>query len=129
MWVTAMSEKTVEPSSSSGLESIKIGLAIILLVGGVAAFYLLGKEPRFIQVLALVLALLLAAGVLYTTLVGKTIWQFAFDSRVEVRKMVWPSRQETTQTTLVVVLLIVVIGLFLWGVDSLLAWIVRSVAG
>lgn len=124
-----MSEKAVEPSSSSGLESVKIGLAIILLVGGVVAFYLLGKELLFVRVGALVVALLVAAGVLYTTNVGKSIWQFAFDSRVEVRKMVWPSRQETTQTTLVVVLLIVVIGLFLWGVDSLLAWIVRSIAG
>jgi len=129
MWVTAMSEKAVEPSSSSGLESVKIGLAIILLVGGVVAFYLLGKEPLFMRAGALIAALLVAAGVLYTTNVGKSIWQFAFDSRVEVRKMVWPSRQETTQTTLVVVLLIVVIGLFLWGVDSLLAWIVRSIAG
>ncbi|MDA3875506.1 MAG: preprotein translocase subunit SecE [Halothiobacillus sp.] len=124
-----MSEKAVEPSSSSGLESVKIGLAIILLVGGVVAFYLLGKEPLFMRVGALVVAMLAAAGVLYTTNVGKSIWQFAFDSRVEVRKMVWPSRQETTQTTLVVVLLIVVIGLFLWGVDSLLAWIVRNIAG
>ncbi|HUX83182.1 MAG TPA: preprotein translocase subunit SecE [Halothiobacillus sp.] len=124
-----MSEKAVEPSSSSGLESVKIGLAIILLVGGVVAFYLLGKEPLFMRAGALIAALLVAAGVLYTTNVGKSIWQFAFDSRVEVRKMVWPSRQETTQTTLVVVLLIVVIGLFLWGVDSLLAWIVRSIAG
>ncbi|ANJ67743.1 preprotein translocase subunit SecE [Halothiobacillus diazotrophicus] len=124
-----MSEKAVEPSSSSGLESVKIGLTIVLLIGGVAAFYLLGKEPLFVRVAALVAALLIATGVLYTTSVGKTIWQFAFDSRVEVRKMVWPSRQETTQTTLVVVLLIVVIGLFLWGVDSLLAWIVRSIAG
>ncbi|MHB1230285.1 MAG: preprotein translocase subunit SecE [Halothiobacillus sp. 20-54-6] len=124
-----MSEKTIEPSASSGLESAKIGLAIILLVGGIAAFYLLDKQPLFMRVGALLAALLAAVGVMYMTAVGKSIWQFAFDSRVEVRKMVWPTRQETTQTTLVVVLLIVVIGLFMWGVDSLLAWIVRSIAG
>lgn len=124
-----MSEKTVEPARSSGLESAKLGLAIVLLVGGVAAFYLLAKEPLFIRVASLLVPILLAAAVAYSTAVGQSVWRFAFDSRVEVRKMVWPTRQETTQTTLVVVLLIVVISLFLWGVDSLLAWIVRSIAG
>jgi preprotein translocase subunit SecE len=124
-----MSEKTIEPATSSALESAKIGLAIILLVAGIAAFYVLAKQPLFVRIGALLVPLLAAFWVMYMTAVGKSIWQFAFDSRVEVRKMVWPTRQETTQTTLVVVLLIVVISLFLWGVDSLLAWIVRSIAG
>jgi preprotein translocase subunit SecE len=124
-----MSEKTIEPATSSALESAKIGLAIILLVAGVAAFYVLAKQPMFMRIGALLVPLIAAFGVVYTTAAGKGIWQFAFDSRVEVRKMVWPTRQETTQTTLVVVLLIVTISLFLWGVDSLLAWIVRSIAG
>lgn len=124
-----MSEKAVEPARSSGLESAKIGLAIALLLGGVAAFYWLSREPLFVRVASLLVPVLLAGAVVYSTAVGQSIWRFAFDSRVEVRKMVWPTRQETTQTTLVVVLLIIVISLFLWGVDSLLAWIVRSIAG
>jgi len=123
-----MSEKAVEPARSTGLESAKIGLAIVLLLGGVAAFYWLSREPLFVRVASLLIPVLLAGAVVYATAVGKSIWRFAFDSRVEVRKMVWPTRQETTQTTLVVVLLIVVISLFLWGVDSLLAWIVRAIA-
>ncbi len=124
-----MSEKTIEPARSSALESAKIGLAIILLVAGVVAFYMLAKQPLFVRIGALLVPVLAAFGIVYMTAVGRSIWQFAFDSRVEVRKMVWPTRQETTQTTLVVVLLIVVISLFLWGVDSLLAWIVRGIAG
>ncbi|WP_407276113.1 preprotein translocase subunit SecE [Halothiobacillus sp. DCM-1] len=124
-----MSEKAVETAPARGLDSLKLGLAILVLLGGVVGFYLLDKEPLFVRIAAVLVAVGSAAVLAYATAVGRGIWQFAFDSRVEVRKMVWPTRQETVQTTLVVVLLIVVISLFLWGVDSLLAWIVRSVVG
>lgn len=123
-----MSEKTVQQPASA-LESVKIGLAIILVVAGIVAFYVLGADPLFVRLAALLVAVAAAVGVLYTSAVGKSLWRFTFDSRVEVRKMVWPTRQEAMQTTLVVILLVVVIGLFLWGVDSLLGLIVRNIAG
>lgn len=124
-----MSEKAVETAPARGVDSLKLGLAILVLLAGVVGFYLLDKEPLFVRIAAVLVAVGVAAALAYATAVGRGIWRFAFDSRVEVRKMVWPTRQETVQTTLVVVLLIVVISLFLWGVDSLLAWIVRGVVG
>ena len=124
-----MSEKAVETAPARGADSLKLGLAILVLLAGVVGFYWLDKEPLFVRVGVILVAFGAAAALAYATAVGRSIWRFAFDSRVEVRKMVWPTRQETTQTTLVVVLLIVVISLFLWGVDSLLAWIVRGVVG
>ncbi|HSH84083.1 MAG TPA: preprotein translocase subunit SecE [Guyparkeria sp.] len=123
-----MSEKSVQPASS-GLDSIKIAVAIGLILAGVVGYYLLDGQPLFVRILAVVAAAGLAIAVAYTTAVGRSIWQFSFDSRLEVKKMVWPTRQEATQTTLVVILLVFLIGLFLWGVDSLLGWIVRSITG
>jgi preprotein translocase subunit SecE len=123
-----MSEKSVQPTSS-GFDSAKIAVAIVLALAGVAGYYLLDNQPLFVRILAVVAGAGLAVAVAYTTAVGRSIWQFTFDSRLEVKKMVWPTRQETMQTTLVVVLLVVLIGLFLWGVDSLLGWIVRSITG
>lgn len=123
-----MSEKTVQQSASS-LDTVKIGLAVVLVVAGIAGFYLLASEALFVRLGALLVAIAAAVGVLYTSAVGKSLWRFTFDSRVEVRKMVWPTRQEAVQTTLVVALLVLLIGLFMWGVDSILAWIVRSITG
>lgn len=123
-----MSEKPVQ-STSSGLDSVKIALAIALTLAGIVGYYLLDDQPLYLRILAVVVGAGLAIAVAYTTAVGRSIWQFTFDSRLEVKKMVWPTRQEATQTTLVVILLVILIGLFLWGVDSLLGFIVRSVTG
>ncbi|HBX00738.1 MAG: preprotein translocase subunit SecE [Gammaproteobacteria bacterium] len=60
---------------------------------------------------------------------GKAIWALLKESRTEVRRVVWPSNQETTQTTMVVLLLVVIFALILWGLDSLLGWIVSSIIG
>jgi len=123
-----MSEKSVQ-STSSGLDSVKIAIAIALTLAGIVGYYLLEGQPLFLRILAVLAGAGLAIAVAYTTAVGRSIWQFTFDSRLEVKKMVWPTRQEATQTTLVVILLVILIGLFLWGVDSLLGWIVRSITG
>ncbi|WP_342219694.1 preprotein translocase subunit SecE [Rickettsiella endosymbiont of Miltochrista miniata] len=68
-------------------------------------------------------ALVLASLFFYTTL-GRRFWAFAQASRAELRKVVWPSREETVRTTLIVMAMVVVAGLFLWGIDTLLLWAV-----
>ncbi|HCG71653.1 MAG TPA: preprotein translocase subunit SecE [Gammaproteobacteria bacterium] len=60
---------------------------------------------------------------------GRAIWSLLKEARTEVRRVVWPSNQETTQTTLVVLLLVFVFALILWGLDALLGWIVSSIIG
>ena len=70
-----------------------------------------------------------AAFVALQTAVGRTVWQFAADSRSEVRKVVWPTRQETLQTLLIITIAVLLTALFLWMVDSVLFSIVRYLTG
>jgi preprotein translocase subunit SecE len=70
---------------------------------------------------------LLALGVVYTTATGQRAWGFIRESRVELRKMVWPTRGETVQTTLAVFVMVLVVGIFLWLLDMLLGWAVQFV--
>ncbi|MFP6806068.1 MAG: preprotein translocase subunit SecE [Pseudomonadales bacterium] len=60
---------------------------------------------------------------------GRAVWDLAKEARVEVRKVVWPTRQETTQTTLIVVAVVIFVGMILWGLDSGLSWAIQGVLG
>ena len=60
---------------------------------------------------------------------GRHAWSFAKDARVELRKVIWPTRQETVQSTMMIVVVVVVTALFLWGIDSVLLWAVGFVTG
>jgi len=124
----SMSEQSGQ-SSSSALDVAKMALAIALVLSGVVGYYLLNDQALFVRILSVLAGLGAALAVAYTTAIGKSLWQFSFDSRLEVRRMVWPTRQEATQTTLVVIFLVILIGLFLWLVDSFLGFIVRTITG
>lgn len=83
------------------------------------AIYQVGTVVRVIGVVIIsILALLLAM----TTLKGRTFINFAKESRVEMRKVVWPTRKETVQTTLLIAVITIVVGLCLWGLDSFFLW-------
>ena len=60
---------------------------------------------------------------------GRAVWDLAKEARVEVRKVVWPTRQETTQTTMIVVAVVIFVGMILWGLDSGLSWAIQGVLG
>ena len=79
--------------------------------------------------LALLVGAGLAAFIAVQTERGRSVWGLLKDARTEVRRVVWPSNQETTQTTLVVLVLVLVFALILWGLDSFLSWVVSSVIG
>ena len=70
-----------------------------------------------------------AGAIAFTTDKGRAAWEFMRDSRTELRKVVWPTRKETTQTTLVVIGVVTLVAIFLWMVDGVLSWIVRLVLG
>lgn len=127
-----MSVNTEEQSSS--FDTIKLATSVVLLVAGISGFYYFESwhgEP--VSLLFRVLGLLAVVGlstlVAMTTLSGKRLWAFMKDSRLEVRKMVWPTRAETMQTTLMVMVIVLILSIFLWGVDSLLGWAVKSLLG
>ena len=122
-----MNAKTEE--AGSGLDTVKLLVVVALLVAGVYGFYSFAEQPLWVRLAGLLIVVGAAVFVVLQTAVGRTVWQFAVDSRTEVRKVVWPSRQETLQTLLIIVIAVLLTALFMWAVDSLLFSIVRLLTG
>jgi preprotein translocase subunit SecE len=124
-----MTEQTDKMAAGGALDWLWLAAALALVVGGLAAYYGLGTQPTPVRVLAVLAGIGLGGGAFALTSWGRAVWQFALASRVELRKMVWPSVEETRRTTLVVALFVVVLGLFFWVVDWVLAWGTRHLLG
>jgi preprotein translocase subunit SecE len=114
---------------ATALDAAKLVAAAAILAAGIAGFYLLGDLPIWLRWILVLAAL--AAGTLVSlqSVQGKTFWAFVQSSRIELRKVVWPNRQETMQVTIVVFVMIIALGLFFWGLDSLLGFLTRWLAG
>ena len=110
-------------------DKARLAIAVLLIVGGLAVFYAMGDSPAWLRWGAVVLGLLLAAAVLATSGYGRAVRQFVLDSRVELRKIVWPTQRETGMTTVVVFVFVVIGGVFFWFVDLVLAWATRHLTG
>ena len=122
-----MSEQAQE--SATALDTAKLVGGVVVLAAGVAGFYMLSTLPIWLRWLIVLAALVLGALVSLQSLQGKTFWSFVQSSRVELRKVVWPERQETTQVTIVVFVMVLVLALFFWGLDTLLALLTRYLTG
>jgi preprotein translocase subunit SecE len=121
---------TQKVQTSGTADQLKLGVAVALLIGGLVAYYLLGNsESTWLRWLAVGAGIVLAAGVLVPSKYGADFKQFVADSRVELRKVVWPTRKETGMTTLVVFAFTVLAGVFFWVVDLVLAWAMRHITG
>ncbi|MCU9948036.1 MULTISPECIES: preprotein translocase subunit SecE [Pseudomonas] len=105
-----------------------IVVAAIVAVGVVGNQYF-SAEPIIYRVLVLLVLGVGAAFVALQTAKGQAFFVLAKEARAEIRKVVWPTRQETTQTTLIVVAVVLVMALLLWGLDSLLGWLVSMIVG
>ncbi len=116
-------------ASASALDNIKLALALLVLLVGVVGFYWFDHVALVWRVLALLGLVGLAAGLVALTPVGRGLFGFSREARTELRKVVWPTRQETLQVTLSVLVLVLVVGIFLWLVDALLFWAVRLITG
>ncbi|MET0088572.1 MAG: preprotein translocase subunit SecE [Candidatus Thiodiazotropha sp.] len=114
---------------ASGLDTVKLILAVGIIVGAIVGFYYLDGYSQLLRVLGLLVLIGAAMLLAYQTAVGRTIWDFASASRMEVRKVVWPSRQETMQTTLIVFVMVLLMGIVLWLFDMMLGAILRSLTG
>ncbi len=111
-------------------DTVKLVAAIAIALAGIVAFYALkGAQSDWVRWLAFVGALVVGAGVFAASQHGRDAWKFVLDSRIELYKVFWPTRQETGMTTLVVFGFVVIMGLFFWGIDALLAWTTRSLLG
>ncbi|MDP3877067.1 MAG: preprotein translocase subunit SecE [Methylobacter sp.] len=115
--------------STSVFDVVKQVFSVIFVVAGVAAFYYFSEMPLLYRVLGLVVIVLLVLGMILTTEMGRNIWSFALESKQEVRKVVWPTREETLRTTLLVFAMVFIVGFILWLLDMFLFWGVRLLTG
>ena len=111
------------------MDKIKLGFALLLLIAGIAGFYYLRDSAMVIRVIAVLGGVALAGVVTWFTAPGKRLYGFSRESAEETRKVVWPSRKETLQTTGIVFAFVLVMAIFLWLVDASLLLAVRYLMG
>jgi preprotein translocase subunit SecE len=114
---------------SNKLDAFKLLLAIAILIAGIVGFYYYEAESQLYRVLGVVFMAGVAIAISSTTNLGQNLIGFGREARMEVRKVVWPTRQETVQTTLMVIVAVIVIGIFLWLIDMLLAEAIQMLTG
>ena len=113
----------------SGADTAKLIVAIVLVIAGIAAFYVLSGRPDWQRWCAVAVGVVLAIAVFGSSARGKAVWQFMLESRMELRKVVWPTRQETLVTTAVVFGFVIIAGLFFYGLDLFLSWATKLLTG
>jgi preprotein translocase subunit SecE len=117
-----MSTSQVE-TVSTGADKAKLAAAVLLLLAGFAAFYLLAKQGALVQWAGLLVALAAAVAVFFTADAGRQLMAFGRDAWREVGKVVWPARKEAIQMTAYVFGFVVLMALFLWLTDKTLEWV------
>ena len=111
------------------VDKLKLTVAIALVCAGVAGFYYLSESATIIRVGAVLAGAVLSVLVAWSSAPGKQFYAFAQEAAVETRKVVWPSRKESFQTTGIVFVFVVIMALFLWIVDAGLLWVVKLLMG
>ncbi|KZZ60924.1 preprotein translocase subunit SecE, partial [Oleiphilus sp. HI0123] len=104
----------------SALDTLKWLLVLCLVSAGVVGNYYFEAESLLYRVLALLVLAFVAGWVAVQTTKGQAFAKLVSEARLEIRKVVWPTKQELTQTTMIVVVFVLVVALILWGVDSLI---------
>ena len=110
-------------------DRIKLAVAVLALAAGIGGYYYLGDNTLLVRVLVLLGAVAVTVVIAMQTETGRAAWEFTKDARQELRKVVWPTRKETTQMTLVVVAMVILVSLFLWVVDWGLLAAVKALTG
>jgi len=110
-------------------DKAKLTVAVLVVIAGVAAFYMLTDQPVWIRWVAVAASLVLAAVVIAFSRYGTEFRRFVELARIELRKIVWPTREETGKMTAVVLMFVVVAGIFFWLLDLVLAWATKTLTG
>jgi preprotein translocase subunit SecE len=116
-------------AGATSLDTAKLAAAALLLIAGIFGFYYFADYSALLRVLGLLVIGGVAAAVALQTQVGRQLWHFVGDARTEVRKVVWPTRQETLQTTFIVVVMVLILGIIMWLFDMVLMSILRLLTG
>jgi len=124
-----MVSKTVEAPKATKYDWFKWSVIIFLLIAGIVANYVYNEQPWPLRFLAGLFLLGIIGALSFQTNKGKQALNFVRESRMELRKVFWPTRQETIQTTLIIAIMVVVLALILWGIDSILVWLIGWLTG
>ena len=116
----------IKAQDGGAADTVKLVIAILFVIAGVAGFYVVSPQTVWLRWLAVVGGLVLGAVVIAFSQYGTDLKQFVALSRIELRKIVWPNRQETLMTTAVVLGFVLLAGLFFWGLDLVLAWATQA---
>lgn len=118
-----------ENQTSSKINLFKWLIAMTLLVAGIVGNLYYSDVSMSLRMLVWLALVAVAGVVIATTPTGKWVIEFFRDSRMELRKVVWPTREETVQTTIVVAVMVVILALMLWGMDGILVWLIGWLTG
>ena len=117
------------PTGASAKDTTLMILSTLLLLAGIVAFYWYDELPLPFRIAMVIAGLAAGAGLAWFSWYGREFWQFALAARIELRKVVWPEREETIKTTYVVFIFAIVMGVFFWGLDWLLTLLTRLLSG
>jgi preprotein translocase subunit SecE len=117
------------PAVASAKDTALLTLSIFALFAGICAFYWYDEQSLPIRIAMVIAGLAAATGFIWFSWYGREFRQFAVAARIELRKVVWPEREETIKTTYVVFIFAIVMGLFFWGLDWGLTWLTRLLSG
>jgi len=122
-----MSVNTKAQGSHSGVETFKWSIVFVLLIVTIIGNYYYRDVSLLLRVLAVLIIIVIAGAVVLVTAKGKATIAFAREAHTEIRKVIWPTRQETMQTTLVVAAVTTIMSLILWGLDNILVRLVSFI--
>ena len=120
-----MTENNIETKSNKSYLMLSIGV----LITGMILFYYYSDVRLFYRVIGMISVVILSAFIAYQSDFGKLVYSYVTDSRVELKKVTWPTKQETTQTTLGVIFVVIIVGILLWLFDMLLGWAIGTLYG
>lgn len=116
-------------AQGSTFDTVKLTAAFLLVLAGAIGFNYYSDQSLLLRVIAMIVVAAVALGIVLATAKGRRALGFVKDARTEVRKVVWPTRNETLQTTLIVMIMVVIVGVLLWIMDSFLLWAVKLLTG
>ena len=117
------------PTGASAKDNALATLSIAAVIGGIVAFYWYDELMLPLRVGMVLAGVVVGAGLAWFSWYGREFWQFAIAARVELRKVVWPEREETIKTTYVVFIFAIVMGVFFWLLDMALTYMTRLLGG
>jgi preprotein translocase subunit SecE len=117
------------PEGASVKDNALMILSIVALLAGVVAFYWYEEDPLALRLAMVGSGVVVAVGLAWVSWYGREFWQFAQAARVELRKVVWPEREDTVRTTVLVIVFASLMGVFFWVLDLILTWLIRLLTG